>query len=205
MFSFFSKNNGYFLAVIVAQNPMFIALLSAYFFKECLTFTNIFAVCLSVCGAFVVMTEGHLGEFFSGEFSSGELYIFGCVASWVTYSLLGKAVMTALSPMTSVTYSVLIGTIILFFPAFAHGVFRQCLSYSCVQWMGLLYLGLWFYQGIQHIGPMKSGMFLHIVPISGILLGVLLLNEPLTASLFIGGLCVCGGVYLMNKRPHPQH
>jgi drug/metabolite transporter (DMT)-like permease len=200
-------------SVIVAQNPIFIALLSAYFFKERLTFTKIFAVCLSVCGASVVITDGHLSEFFYGEFGAGELYIFGCVASRVTYSLLGKAVMTALSPITSVTYSVLIGTIILFFPAFAHGAFRQCLSYSFVQWMGLLYFGLfgtvvaflWFYQGIQHIGPMKSGMFLNIVPISGILLGFFLLNEPLTASLFIGGLCVCGGVYLMSKTPHPQH
>jgi drug/metabolite transporter (DMT)-like permease len=129
-------------SVIVAQNPIFIALLSAYFFKERLTFTKIFAVCLSVCGASVVITDGHLSEFFYGEFGAGELYIFGCVASRVTYSLLGKAVMTALSPITSVTYSVLIGTIILFFPAFAHGAFRQCLSYSFVQWMGLLYFGL---------------------------------------------------------------
>jgi len=198
-------------SVIVTQNPIFIALLSAYFFKERLTSTKIFAVCLSVCGALVVITEGHLSDIFHGEFGSGEIYIFGCVVSWVTYSLLGKTVMTALSPITSVTYSVLIGTTILFFPAFANGGFHQCLSYSFIQWVGLVYLGLfgtvlgflWFYQGIHRIGPTKSGMFINIVPISGILLSFLLLGEPLTASLFIGGFCVCGGVYLMNRSP--QH
>jgi drug/metabolite transporter (DMT)-like permease len=198
-------------SVIVAQNPIFIALLSAYFFKERLTFTKTFAVCLSVCGACIVITQGHLNEVFHGQVGAGELYILGCVASWVTYSLLGKAVMTALSPLASVTYSVLIGTFILFFPALSHGAFRKCLSYSFVQWIALMYLGLfgtvlgflWFYQGIQHIGPMKSGMFINIVPVSGIVLGILLLGEQLTVSLLIGGACACAGIYLMNKSPHP--
>jgi drug/metabolite transporter (DMT)-like permease len=62
---------------------------------------------------------------------------------------------------------------------------------------------LWFYQGIQHIGPMKSGMFINIVPVSGIVLGILLLGEQLTVSLLIGGACACAGIYLMNKSPHP--
>jgi len=35
----------------------------------------------------------------------GELYILGCVGSWVAYSLLGKVVMAELSPLAAVTYS----------------------------------------------------------------------------------------------------
>lgn len=196
-------------SVIVAQNPIFIALLSAYFFKEQLTPTRILAVCVSVLGAMIVITRGHVLDIFRSGLGLGELYIFGCVASWVTYSLLGKAVMKDLSPVLSVTYSVLIGTVILFLPAWANGALRHCLSYSPAQWLSLFYLGffgtvvgfIWFYQGIQRIGPMKSGLFINFVPISGVLLGFLILGEPLTPSLGIGLLCVTTGLYLMNKAP----
>ncbi len=199
-------------SVIVAQNPIFIALLSAYFFKERLTPTRIFAVCISVCGAIVVITKGHVLELFTSGFGPGELYIFGCVASWVIYSLLGKAVMKDLSPVLSVTYSVLIGTILLFPAACAKGVLQECVSYSLPQWLSLFYLGffgtvlgfIWFYQGIQRIGPMKAGLFINFVPISGILLGFLILGEPLTSSLLTGLLCVSTGLYLMNKTPVPD-
>ena len=194
-------------SVIVAQNPIYIALLSAYFFKERLTPTRIFAVCISVCGAIIVITNGNVLDLFHSGFGRGELYIFGCVASWVIYSLLGKAVMKDLSPLLSVTYSVLIGTILLFPPALANGALQHCLSYSLWQWLSLLYLGffgtvlgfVWFYEGIQRIGPAKAGLFLNCVPISGVLLGFLILGEPLTPSLLIGLMCVITGLYLMNR------
>jgi drug/metabolite transporter (DMT)-like permease len=196
-------------SVIVAQNPMYIALLSAYFFKERLTPTRIFAVCISVAGAIIVITKGNVLDVFHGGFGHGELYIFGCVASWVIYSLLGKAVMKDLSPLLSVAYSVLIGTILLFPPAFANHALQQCLSYSLSQWLSLFYLGffgtvlgfIWFYEGIQRIGPMKAGLFINCVPISGVLLGFLILGEPLTPSLLVGLLCVIAGLYLMNRTP----
>lgn len=200
-------------SVIVAQNPIFIALLSAYFFKERLTATRIFAVCISVCGAIIVITKGNVLALFHSGFGLGELYIVGCVASWVTYSLLGKTVMKSLSPVLSVTYSVLIGTVLLFPPAVAEGVLRNCLSYSLPQWLSLFYMGffgtvigfIWFYEGIEKIGPMRAGLFINFVPISGILLGFLILGEPLTPSLLIGVMCVSSGLYLMNKKPAPQN
>lgn len=196
-------------SVIVAQNPIFITLLSAYFFKERLTPTRVFAVFISVCGAIIVITKGQVYELFQGGFGAGELYIFGCVASWVTYTLLGKAVMKDLSPVLSVTYSVLVGAVLLFLPASAEGVFQHCLSYSLSQWLSLFYLGIfgtvlgfiWFYQGVQRIGPMKAGLFINLVPVSGILLGFLILGEPLTSSLLIGLLCVSTGLYFMNRTP----
>lgn len=199
-------------SVIVAQNPIYIALLSAYFFKEKLTPTRIFAVCISVLGAMIVITRGQLTEVFRGGLGPGEMYIFGCVGSWVTYSLLGKAVMKDLSPVLSVTYSVLIGTVVLFLPASASGALLYCHTYSPAQWLSLFYLGffgtvlgfVWFYQGIQRIGPMKSGLFINFVPISGVLLGFLILGEPLTPSLATGLLCVSTGLYLMNRTPTRQ-
>jgi drug/metabolite transporter (DMT)-like permease len=194
-------------SVIVANNPIVIALCSAYFFRERLTPLKIAGILLSITGAITVITHGHLLDVFRGNFGLGELYIFGCVASWVTYSLIGKAVMKNLSPLLSVTYSVLVGVAALALPAYFEGVIPAAIHYPLPIWFSLVYLGLcgtvlgfvWYYQGIQQIGPTRAGIFINFVPISAILLAFLILAEPITLSLIVGVLFVSSGVYLTNK------
>ena len=44
-------------------------------------------------------------------------------------------------------------------------------------------------------------MYVNLVPVSGVLLGTLLLGERLESSLIIGGALVFSGLYLINHRP----
>jgi drug/metabolite transporter (DMT)-like permease len=193
-------------SVIIANNPIFIALLSAYFFKERLNTLKIIGIIISVVGAVIVVSRGSILEAFQGGIGLGEIYIFGCVASWVAFSLIGKAVMKNLSPLQSVTYSSVVGTLLLSAPAFMEsGV--GFLSYSMGDWALIFYLGffgtvlgfLWYYQGIQKIGPTRAGLFINFVPISGILLAFVFLGEQITPSLLIGTVMVSLGVYLTNR------
>ena len=193
-------------SVIIANNPIFIALLSAYFFKERLNLVKVIGIIISVGGAIVVISRGHLFEVLQGGLGLGEVYIFGCVASWVAFSLIGKAVMDNLSPLRSVTYSSIAGTLLLAVPAFLEGGFGF-LGYSLSEWAMIFYLGffgtvlgfLWYYQGIQKIGPTRAGLFINFVPISAILLAFIFIGEPITMSLLIGTVLVSSGVYLTNR------
>ena len=58
---------------------------------------------------------------------------------------------------------------------------------------------VWFYEGINQIGPTKAGLVINFVPISAILLAFLILGEPLTLSLLIGTILVTSGAYLTNR------
>jgi drug/metabolite transporter (DMT)-like permease len=49
-------------SVIVANNPILIALLSAYFFKEKLTPLKILGIIISISGAIIVITKGNIIE-----------------------------------------------------------------------------------------------------------------------------------------------
>ena len=80
-------------SVIVASNPVLISLFAALLFRgERMTPRKILGVALSVCGAVFVITRGHPEEILQGAAGRGEMFIFGCVASWVSYSLIGKVV-----------------------------------------------------------------------------------------------------------------
>jgi len=199
-------------AVIIAGNPIFITLLSAYFFKEKLNLIKIAGILLSVSGAVIVISKGSFHEIVTGGVGWGEIFIFGCVFSWVAYSLIGKAVMDGLSPLAAVSYSSIIGAFFLFFPTLFEGGLQNFRLYHPLDWVGLFYLGffgtvigfVWYYEGIKKIGPMKASLFINFVPISAVVMAFFILNEPITPSLFIGTLLVCSGVYLTNKRFNPH-
>ncbi|MEJ2656437.1 MAG: DMT family transporter [Desulfobacterales bacterium] len=198
-------------AVIIAGNPIFITLFAAYFFKEKLSMLRVMGIILSVTGAVVVISKGSFHEIITGGVGWGEIFILGCVFSWVAYSLIGKAVMDGLSPLAAVSYSSLIGDFFLFFPALFEGAMHNYRHYRPVDWAGMFYLGffgtvigfVWYYEGIKKIGAMKASLFINFVPISAVVMAFFILDEPITMSLFIGTLLVCSGVYLTNKRFTP--
>ncbi len=193
-------------SLIIATNPIFITLLSALFFKEKLNPIQIAGICLSVSGALIVISKGDFAQILNSGLGWGELCIFGSVASWVAFSLIGKTVLSGLSPLVSVSYSAGIGAVALFIPACLEGMFSHIGHYGMADWISIVYLGvfgtvvgfIWYYQGIQRIGPVKAGLFINFVPISAILLAFLFLGESITLSLFTGAVLVVSGVYLTN-------
>jgi drug/metabolite transporter (DMT)-like permease len=76
------------------------------------------------------------------------------------------------------------------------------LSIGYLGLFGTVFGFLWYFEGIQQIGPARAAVFINFVPVNGVLLGVLLLGEPLNLSLLGGGVLVVVGAYLANA-PKP--
>jgi drug/metabolite transporter (DMT)-like permease len=194
-------------SLIIANNPIAIAVFSALLFGERLTLVKTMGVLLSVTGALVVILKGSLTTIMEGGIGWGEIYIMGCVASWATYSLLGRVVLKHLSPLVSVCYSAAIGTILLFVPAVWEGLLGDLVTYSSWDWVSIAFLGvfgtvfgfIWYYQGIRAIGAVRASLFINFVPVFAILLAFLILNEPVTPSLLAGAAFISVGVYLTNR------
>ena len=198
-------------ALIVATCPAFIAIASSILLKERFNLTRAVGIPLSIVGAIVVISRGHLGLLVTGGVGRGELYILGCVLSWAAYSLIGKVVMGRLSPLVSVAYSSLIGAAALFVPAFLFdGLASNLARASWLDWTSIMYLAVfgtvigfvWFYEGVKAIGPTRAGLFINFVPISAVILASVILHEPMTRSLAVGAALVLSGVYLTNRAPH---
>ncbi|MEX1302846.1 MAG: DMT family transporter, partial [Desulfotignum sp.] len=109
-------------SLIIATNPIFISVFSALLFRESLTPGKIIGLVLSVSGAMTIISNGHPWVLFQTGVGPGELAILGCVASWVSYSLLGKPMMKTLSTVAAVCYSSVAGTEMLFFTAVFSGL-----------------------------------------------------------------------------------
>lgn len=193
-------------ALIIALNPVMISLFSAVLFKEKLSTVKIVGILMSVIGAMTVISRGNPLKLFEGHLGWGEMNIFGCVLSWVSFSLIGKSVLGKLSPLVSICYASLAGTAALLIPALMEGLWSALPTYHIMTWLNLFYLGffgtvlgfVWYYEGIDKIGPTKAGLFINVVPLSAVIMAYFILNEPLTSSLLIGAVLVSTGIYMTN-------
>lgn len=193
-------------SLIIATNPAFIALASMIIFGERLRPINGVGILASVCGAALVVSKGDTTLLLAG-FGQGELFIIGCVVSWAAYSLVGKTVMRALSPLLAVTYACLFGTAFLLVPALSEGLLTPTPPYSMASWTAIIYLGvfgsaigfIWYYEGVRAIGPSRAGVFINFVPLTSILLAYVLLDEPIDVSLALGASMVITGVVLTSR------
>lgn len=204
-------------SLIIAGNPALIAVLAAIFFKEPFGRVKILGLALSILGALVVISRGELGAIL-GQVKIGDLFIFGCVFAWSSYTVLGKKVMNGLSPVAAVTWSCLAGMLYLFPMALHEGLSANLAAANSVEWASMAYLGVfgtgvgfsWYYEGVKTLGAGRAGVFINLVPVNAVLMGWLLLGEAVDLSLAIGAALIFTGVYLVNRparrdsAPEPQ-
>ncbi|MBU0943165.1 MAG: DMT family transporter [Proteobacteria bacterium] len=197
-------------SMIIAANPVVTAFLAILFLGERCSLLRGAGMLLAVCGALIVISRGNPASFFQGNSGgAGELYIVGCVLTWSAYTLIGKKLLTNIQPLVVVAYSCSLGAIFLVIVTLCSGHLVEinkltgqgigCLFYFA--FFGTTLGFIWFYDGVKKLGAGRAAMYVNLVPVSGVLLGVLLLGEHLGSSLLIGGALVFSGIYLINRRP----
>jgi drug/metabolite transporter (DMT)-like permease len=196
-------------SLIIASTPLAITLCGIVFLGERPTILKACGILLSLIGALTVISNGHLDTVLTLGFGTGEKALLGCVLSWTAYSVIGKTVLKVLTPLRSVCYSSIVGTLLLFIPAAREGLFQKLPNISNFDWLCLAYLGVLgtalgfslYYSAIAKIGATRAGIFINLVPLFGVLLSWLLLKEAVSPIVLAGGLLILAGVALTNYQP----
>jgi len=197
-------------SLIVALNPAVIGLASWLVFKERLGRAKIIGIVTCIVGAGTVIVSRN-PQLLAATTQAwiGDLLIFGCVLGWGMYSLCSRGLNQSLGPVQTVTWSILLGTVMLWLVA----AWRGELSWGALrelgtpQWLSLLYLGvlgsalayIGYYDGLRKIGATRSGVFIALNPLTAVILAALLLGERLTLAMCLGGVLILTGIYLCNK------
>jgi drug/metabolite transporter (DMT)-like permease len=196
-------------ALMVAAIPTVVSLYSGLVLRERFGPARLMGVAMSFCGVAVVLSGGDAAALLQGGVGTGDLLILGCVACWSAYTLAGRRVMARVSPLSAVTWSCLLGGVCLLPPALAGGLAADVPALTLADWLHLAFLGImatgygffWYYEGIKALGASRAGIYINLVPVVAVLLGIVLLHEPVGWPLMLGGALVLGGVRLTQGAP----
>jgi drug/metabolite transporter (DMT)-like permease len=139
----------------------------------------------------------------------GNLIVLASMFSWGLYSAIGERVMQKVSPLEAITGAAITGTAIFALGAVAEQFWSLPGLQSPLFWFNILYLGILgsfvgdtlYLQAVNRIGPTRTGVFLNLVPIFGVILSALILSDPIYWTSIVGMVLIIAGILVINHRP----
>lgn len=194
-------------ALIIALNPVITISISAVVLGDRLSPRRWLGVAIALTGVWIVISHGDVMSIASAGVGFGELFMLAAVTSWALYTVIGRKVLTGLTPLAATNYAALWGTLLLAIVAAPHfsGIHAAVFDWRMVG--SLLYLGIcgtalafvWYYMSIKQLGTAVTSIFTNLVPVFGVAISVLVLGEHLLSSMLIGGAVAICGVMMVSR------
>lgn len=196
-------------ALVIASDPAFIALIAVPLLREKLTGMRTIGIAIAFAGLAVMILFAGATSQFRFAFSTGALEIVPSVVFTAFYLTLGKKYLRRYRPFVFVAYTIFIGTVLTVpvvlavWPTFVGDL-------STMGWSGLLpvlflsvcptFIGysLWF-RAVERMPASAAGAYLYLSTLIAVVGGIVLLNEPLTEAMVVGGAMVIGGVVVAQQ------
>ena len=193
-------------AILNAAVPLFVMIIAAIFLHdERLTPNRVVGLVVGFVGV-AVLVGFNPADLTSGNLA-GEIALIGSTLSYAFGAVYAKHHITGLRPMIPATFQIFFGFVIATVLAF---VFEDpfattftSASLIAIVWLGLLGSGLaylMFFRLLRDWGATRTSMVAYLLPLYGIVLGALVLNEPIDGRLVLGTALIIGGVALVNAR-----
>lgn len=191
-------------AVMLGTIPIWVALFSHFFSIERMNMFKTAGVLFAFAGILFIVLGGSEKISIGSDTFIGDLTIIFSAVVWAAFTILSKPFLDRYTP---IQYSVIVSTIgcILLFMVGLPGMLDITWSevsyaaYGGILYSGLLAIGVayvvWNY-GIQVVGAVRSATYQNLVPVLGLLFGLVLLNEQLTLLQYTGSSFVIAGIVL---------
>jgi drug/metabolite transporter (DMT)-like permease len=192
-------------AILTSPVPLFAIVLSSLFLPdEPMRVNGVVGLVVGFIGVVIITSRGLTG---AGSSVIGEIALLGAAFSYACGAVYSRRNVRGLPPMIpavfQVTFAAIItGTIALLFehPWTATPDGEAIFS---ILWLGILGSGLAYlavFRLFADWGATRTTLVAYLIPVVGIILGYLVLQEPVDARIIVGTALVITGVGLVNSR-----
>ncbi len=195
-------------ALVQSSIPAVTALIAVLWLRERATLIRWLGIALSIGGVLIVFS----GSAANGTNATllGNLLMFATVVAWGVYTSLAKRV-AAFDAVVVTACITAIGAVMLAPIAAYELAGHGWPTLSGTGWAGLIYLGtmasgaayMLYNDALKHMDASHVGAYTNLIPIVGVITGVVVLGETLTVKAIIGGVVVMIGVWIAG-RSEPQ-
>lgn len=161
-------------------------------------------VAVSLAGVFAIVARGELGTLRHLRFNVGDLWVLASVAAWALYTNLLHKRPAGLHPLAFLVCLAAVGLVAMA-PIYAwelssgRSIHPGAAAYAGIAYAGIFpaFLGYLFWnRAVAEIGAHKAGLFIHLMPVFGIVLAVLFLGESPALYHGVGIALIFCGIYL---------
>ena len=194
--------------LMISTIPVMIMFISSILKIEKTNIFQIFGVICSFVGVMLIITKANFELLVNLDFNKGDLTMVIAMFSWATYSALLKKRKHELSQLSLLEVIITFGLIFLIpiyiaeynlgFKINLNKPFVLVLIYV-VLFPGLASFICWI-KGISLIGPNRSGVFLHLMPILSAFMAIIIFKEKFMLYHFLGAIFILSGIILSNRK-----
>jgi len=193
--------------LFLSISPLMIILGSRLAYKDRINVWQLIGILLSLAGVVGLLTHGELQRLRILQFNTGDLWMLLAVVLWSVYSVILKRKPQELSQTVLLNSTVIFGVIMMtpFYLLFM--VESAQFELTLLNISGLLYISIfaaivayfcWNY-GVSRIGPNSAGSFLHLMPLFGAVLSVILLGEGIKGYHLAGAAFIATGITISSR------
>lgn len=205
-----SRTNASRGTLLANLQPFFTLFLAHHFLPgDQITRRKFFGILLGFSGVAFVFLETKGGNV--GDLRMGDLIILVATLLWAINAVYIKRVITRVEPIQIVMYQMIFAAPIFFFEAWMWD--QPMISPPDIKVLGALFYQTvitaafgflaWTYL-LQHYGTVALHSFIFIMPIAGVLLGGLILDEPITGKILLALLLIVTGILLVHLKPEKR-
>ena len=194
--------------LMISTIPVWIIFISSILNIEKTNIFQIIGVIFSLTGVVFIITKADLEIIKNLDFNKGDLSMVVAMFSWAVYSALLKSKKYEISQFALLEVVIITGLIFLtpiyFIEMYLGNIivlgmpFILTLTYV-VFFPGLASFIFWI-KGISIIGANRAGVFLHLMPIFGAIMAMIIFNEKFMYYHILGAIFIVAGITLSNKK-----
>ena len=194
--------------LMISTIPVWIIFISSLLNIEKTNIYQILGVFLSLTGVIFIITKADLNLIKNLDFNKGDLSMVVAMFSWAIYSALLKSKKYEISQVSLLEVVIICGLIFLipiYFIEMNMGntivlgkPFYLILGYVVI-FPGLAAFFFWI-KGISIIGANRAGIFLHLMPIMGAIMAMIIFDEKFMFYHILGAIFIVAGITLSNKK-----
>ena len=196
------------MGIIYTSSPIFIILISSFFFHEKINFTKIIGLISCLIGVFAIIIKGNFDLLINLNFTIGDLWMLAAAIGWALYSIYLFHWKSKLKIFQRFTLIAFFGALSLFPFYIGEELFFERTAFSNEFFMWIIFaaispgiIAFTLYTVAQKkLGASLTGFTLYVFTIYGAIYGYFLFGEKLENYHLIGTVLVFIGVYLAKKK-----
>lgn len=192
--------------LLQSMMPVLIVAMSFVLFRETIGPRQIIAIFISLTGAVTIIVQGTPSALFSLSINRGDILVLVAVVCYAAYSTLLRK-RPPIHPLSFIALTFILGAAMLT-PFYLQEILAgKSIQFTPATVPALVYVAIFpsivaylcYNRGVEVVGANRAGLFIHLMPIFGSLLAIILLNETMRWYHGVGITLIAAGILLATR------